>query len=127
MPKKFTADDAGCYLDGCMGWHNTWRAVNLARDLGWKPSYEGASKKSLALYRRQVTRAVKFYAAGDTDATLNSKYETLTYDQVAEWITGQGGLCDEATDYLNTLVPEGYVFNWDMGELSLIPESEMEF
>ena len=33
-------------------------------------------------------------------------------------------LSDKATDYLQSLAPEGYVFEWETGELSLVQEEE---
>lgn len=117
--RQITPDMAGTWLDGSQGWHNTYRAVERAREWGWKPSYGFASPKGLAHYRRTITRACKFYAAGDTGAIFRTKHEEMTYDDVAEWFIGQGGLCDQATEYLDSIAPEGYVFDWDAGELSL--------
>lgn len=37
-------------------------------------------------------------------------------------VTNQGGIADEATDYLDTLAPEGYAFGWHEGNLFLMSD-----
>lgn len=100
---EITPADAGTWLEGCHGWHNAYRVIDRATDYGFvvPPEYADA----LADYREN----------GDSVS-----------DESHEAICGQGELSDMATDYLQERAPEGYVFEWDMGELSLIQESEAE-
>ena len=117
---KLTEADAGCWLDGSQGWHNTYRVIDRAYDNGWDGPSDGTP-------RRDIDAATGLYSVGPTDESVTlSTGETLTYDVAYEWIADQGGLSDEATEYLQSIAPDGYVFEWDMGELSLIRESETE-
>jgi hypothetical protein len=37
-------------------------------------------------------------------------------------VINQGGICDQATGYLNTLAPEGFSFGWHEGSLMLMSD-----
>lgn len=101
--RRFLPGDAGCYLDGHMGWHNTYRVVDLATESGWTVPTDYVT--ALADYRENG-----YMAEGDSiDAMMD-----------------QGGLVEQATDYLNSLAPDGYVFLWDMGEFALVTEADAE-
>ena len=93
--RTITEADAGTWLSGSMGWHNTYRVIDVARDYGFAVSPEDM-------------QAVRRYADGD----LSDQTDTV-FD-----------LSAEATDYLQTLAPEGYAFDWDAGELNLIKIDE---
>lgn len=97
--RKITEADAGCWLDGHMGWHNAYRVVERAEAYGFTVPAE--YREALDAYR----------ASGDGN-------DSLTDDQW-EAINGQGELSDMATDYLQARAPRGYEFIWDCGELSL--------
>lgn len=102
--RPVTADKAGCWLDGAMGWHNAYRVVDRAEEYGFVVPPE---------YTDELRRF------------RNSDHDELTDDEwltVQEAISGQGELSDMATDYLQERAPAGYVFVWDMGELSLLEE-----
>lgn len=116
MPAKkmITPAMVGTWLDGSMGWHNAYRVMDVARAWGWRPEYG-----------RSVRQAQKLYERNDPDATCKyNKGDTLTYDEACEWINGQRGLSDEATEHLQSRCPDGYGFVWDAGELSLVPICE---
>ena len=98
-----TPDDAGTWLSGHMGWHNTYRVVDRAESYGFTVPPEYA--EALADFRENGHSAS---------------------EDVWEAINGQGELSDMATDYLQERAPEGYVFLWDAGEFSLVTESEAE-
>lgn len=106
-----TPAEAGCWLDGHMGWHNHYRVVDLAFDYGWSPD------------DRDVIVAIRdAYAADpyrDTAEVITGPLIPETV-HLGEAVFGQGGLVDDATDYLQSLAPEGYWFEWDMGELCLV-------
>jgi len=102
-PKIFP-DDAGCWLDGHMGWHNTYRVVECAMNFGME----------LDIGEQYI---MKCYHDSDFFEPFTDLGENDLWEAAIE-------LSDKATDYLQSLAPEGYVFEWDMGELSLIQEEE---
>lgn len=93
---KITEDQAGCWLDGHMGWHNLYRVVDIAEEYGFTLSEDDRS--SVACYR----------ACGESGAGMHGDCADAVYE-----------ISDDATEYLNTLAPEGYHFEWDAGELML--------
>jgi hypothetical protein len=112
---KITPADAGCWLDGSQGWHNNYHVIDRALDWGWAPK---------DITRADLDTLTMFYASGNVDATYAlSDGSTGDYEGATYWITGQGELSDQATEYLQGIAPEGYVFVWDDG-LALMPESE---
>lgn len=91
---------AGTWLDGCHGWHNTYRVVDRAVAYGFVVPEE--------------------YAA-DLEAYRSDTYEHDAHAiNVNEAVNGQGGLADQATEFLDEHAPDGYVFVWDAGELSMV-------
>jgi hypothetical protein len=97
---KIKASDAGTWLEGPQGWHNGYRAVLRAQEWGWTIPEE---------YRQGWNQ---FVNSLNTDADHDLWHDANGDD---------GGFVDAATDYLQELAPEGYVFRWDAGELSLTP------
>lgn len=102
MTDKITADQTGCWLDGHMGWHNHYRVVELAFAYGWQPTD-----------RAEIQEACDVYCASG-----GMKHADMFLDQ--------GGLVDEATEYLDSIAPEGYYFDWDVGELCLVRSEDEE-
>lgn len=96
---KFTSADAGCYLDGHLGWHNHKRVIDLAQQYGFTVSDSD---------RELVEAYDEGREANDGD---------WAYDVIAD-------LVDAATDYLQSITAEGMVWEWDMGELSLWPTDD---
>lgn len=96
----YTESDCGTFLDGCHGWNNTARAVRLAMADGFR-----VSAKELADLER---------------------YETDSGNDDNETVGGQGGLCDRATDFLGEVTAPGLVWVWDMGELTLMSETDAD-
>lgn len=104
-----TVVETGCWIAGHHGWRANLEVVAIAEAFGFV--VEGADQTMLAHYANDT------YEADLPDGT--------TVD-VADWIIGIGGLVDQATDYLNTLVPDGYRFGWYDGEFFLWPLTEWE-
>lgn len=108
-------DMAGTWLDGAMGWRNTYRVIHRAQEWGFRIS-------------REDSTAIRLYATGDVEKTARLYTRTaqpviVTYDRAAEWVAE---ICQDATEHLESRAPEGYRFVWDAGELALLPESECE-
>ena len=103
MAPKITAADAGCWLDGSQGWHNTYRVCDRAMDYGWLAD----EPTELDVMRELSAR----YEAGSTDG------------DIAEVMSESA---DDATEYLNSIAPDGYSFVWDAGELSLMADDEAQ-
>lgn len=105
---EITADQAGCWLDGHMGWHNTYRVIDLAFDYGWTPED-----------KPDIERIVEIFK-GNPSVECSDEEMDNAHDAIHD-------ISQEATDYLDSLAPRGYYFQWDMGELCLVHEDEMEF
>jgi hypothetical protein len=91
----FTDADTGCYLSGHMGWHNEYRAIDLAEAHGF--TMEDSEHDIVDRFRRDVP-----------ELTFSE------FDYVHE-------LCDAATNHLQSVTESGLYWSWDMGELSLVP------
>jgi hypothetical protein len=85
--ETITADQAGCWLDGAMGWHNTYRVVAIAETYGFR--LNDIDQETMREFRLDSTSADVCEAAHD--------------------------IADDATDYLSDLAPDGYAFEWDDG------------
>lgn len=110
---RITADMAGTWLDGSQGWRNAARVVWRAQEYGFTIDTDDAAILSA------------FYAGPEESVTLSTG-ETLDAESVAEAVSGQGELSDRATAYLNSLAPDGYVFEWDAGELAMVVDVESD-
>lgn len=99
---KITASEAGCWLDGSQGWHNTYRIVDLAESWGWEGPSEEGWKDVVNRYRADVGT-----------------------DEDHEAMIGQGGLADQAFGYLDGLTVSCH-FERDMGELVLLRCQDLE-
>lgn len=114
---EISPDQAGCWLVGHMGWHNTYRVIERAEAFGMVITDDDTALTDW--YREH---------GGDGDngpgLTLPGTGEMLDALSAWEAVAGQGGLSDQATDYLNGLAPVGYVLEWDMGELCMITVDE---
>lgn len=93
--------DAGCYLDGAQGWRNAGRVVDLAHDNGMHVTDEQWAH-------------VNAFLAGSDDENVHLA------------ISDRGELSDLATDYLSAITADGMVWEWDAGELSLLPLCQTE-
>lgn len=94
--KAFNYTHVGCYLDGAMGWHNTYRVIDMAAEHGM--TLDELDREAIGEYefRRDIC-----------DATV--------FDIVSE-------LADKATDYLQSITEPGLIWLWDMGELCLVED-----
>jgi hypothetical protein len=103
---QITSAMAGTWLDGALGWHNAYRVVERAEAYGFKVPEE--------------------YQAALDDYRENHGPDWIESEDNVMMIHGQGDLSDQATDFLQEKAPEGYVFEWDAGELRLMHESEAD-
>lgn len=126
MTDKITEDMVGCWLDGHHGWQNSFRVVDRAQEWGFQITDD-------------EQRLVDAYRADDVEKIVNlllkerlgnpgprgqevtvsmdavfAEAEALHEDAIGA-VTGQGGLTDKATEYLDSLAPEGFAFHWDDG------------
>ena len=111
MSNTIHESDAGCWLDGNQGWHNPYRAIYRAQQWGFTVTAD--DEEVIELYKR--------WHGGDMSAE-----EQKATDWAIEAVSGQGGLCDKATEYLDSIAPEGFAFHWDAGELSLLCLCQIE-
>jgi hypothetical protein len=111
------------------GWHVHHLVAELAMSLGWLGSKDPSVSHRGEITRRDAIRAttgrrgevraiLSAYRQGDDNTTYRGNQITCVADQVLN----QGGIADDATDYLNTLAPEGYAFGWHEGSLYLQSE-----
>ena len=110
---------AGCWLDGSQGWHNSYRVVEDAVRLGFV--IDADARLVLDWYREHGASAPIGSDAVVLTLTDNVKLDALT---AAECVAGQGGMTEEATDYLSALCPVGHAMEWDMGELCMVEISD---
>ena len=85
--------DTGCWLDEHLGWYNIFRCVELAINNGM----------NLTEAEDAIVEQI-FKAYVQEDKSLNPEY-------------GMSEIVDKATDYLSTIAPEGYHFEWFNGGL----------
>lgn len=98
--------EPGCWLDGWHGWTNSYRVVEIARHHGMELPAE--DEVIVDWYR----------SSNDSDAgTSDAELDKL------EAMTGQGGITDRATAYLDEQLPESWVLRWDDG-LTCLPAWE---
>lgn len=96
-PEEITETDAGTWLDGRWGWHNGYRAVQSAVHYGFEIPEE--------------------YREG-WDALMET--DPIDHDMWCDINGDDGALVDKATEFLQEKAPEGFVFRWDAGDLSLL-------
>ncbi len=99
---NITEGMAGCWLDGHHGWHNIYRVIEIAQSYGFQVDDE--DEAFIADWKR--------WRGGDMTAEEDKNFE----DGYPE---AMNDLSDAATDYLDSLAPDGMAFEWDMGELTL--------
>jgi hypothetical protein len=92
----------GLVLDGHYGWHNHARMIGVATSLGFPIS--------------------------DDDQAMVDRYDTgdpsQTNEDDAEAVIGQGGLMDDALEWLNDHTDGDVVWHWHDGEFFLSPFCE---
>lgn len=96
--------EAGVWLEGSQGWHNSYRVVDRAELWGW--DFGKAAGEDVD----EIKRIVQAYRDG---ANTDDEGEIMI------------GISNDATDYLCEIAPWGFTFDWDAGELSLC-ETEMQ-
>ncbi|MFF8629707.1 hypothetical protein [Streptomyces werraensis] len=102
---KIPCWESGVWLDGRFGWHNAYRVVLKAKEWGFEVPAED--------------QWVMDEYCQNGDSLLWEETE-----EMAETVNGQGGLADQATEFLQYHAPDGYQFIWDMGELTLMTDLE---
>lgn len=98
--------ESGTWLDGAKGWRNSYRIIDIAEEYGME--LDDDARAAVEWYR----------STGDSDAGASD--DDLTRLEI---VTGQGGLSDRATEYMQELLPDGWTLLWDDG-LSLVPAWE---
>lgn len=98
----------GCWIDGHWGHYGVARLVDIAQDFGMETS--GLDESALWAYRNNVDNF--------------QDEQTGEYHDASEWMLMQGGLADEAEDWLNENIAQpGYSFGWADGEFFLMAYS----
>lgn len=103
--KDGTPWQTGCIFAAPMGWHNTYRVIDLAREQGML-MIDAYDRETLEAFRNGV--------------------ETITLDftehNVADLVIGQGEMLDKAEEWLNeNVASEGFLFGWLDGDFTLAP------
>lgn len=129
MTKRITEDMAGCWLDGHYGWTNHYRVVDRAQEWGFQ--IDADEQKLVDVYRlnddeSEVLKLLLADREGDMPTDADRREAEGLIEDAADVMLGQGGLVDKATEYLDSLAPEGMAFYWDMGELSLLCLCQIE-
>ena len=94
--------EPGMWLDGRFGWHNLYRVVQIAESHGFS-----VPEECWEVY--EEFKAANYRPDDENDV-----------------MGGHGGLADQATEFLNSLLPEVedsesfWSFEWDMGEFCLV-------
>lgn len=114
MP-RMTEEEArkqhGCWLEGSRGWRASGLLVRMAGNWGMPLDDDDHAIVTAYLNGSEV----------DKDLTLSTGEEV----SVGGAVIDQGGLADQAEEYLNTEVaPEGWAFGWRDGEFFLGPDHE---
>lgn len=91
--------EPGCWLDGALGWHNSYRIVDTAVHHGMELDAE--EKAIVDAYRKSGESDMD-----DSDEALND----------LEAMAGQGGITDKAIDYIGEQLPDGWVLRVEMCE-----------
>jgi hypothetical protein len=98
----------GCWLEGSRGWTASGLLVRMAANWGMPLDADD----------RDIITA---YLNGHETVALR----TDEFVDVTSAVVDQGGLADQAEEYLNTEVaPEGWTFGWRDGEFFLLPDHE---
>lgn len=93
--------EVGCYAEGSRGWYAGERVIDVAIDFGWELDAEAEA-------------AVERYYHGEDRFDNDS-------DDLVEVVAGQGGIVDEAEEWLNDHTSEGFLWHWHEGEFFLSP------
>jgi hypothetical protein len=95
----------GCWIDDRWGHYGVARLVDIAQDYGFEIS--DLDESALWAYRNNE----RFFQ----DEVTGEHHES------SDWMLMQGGLADEAEDWLNdNIAKPGYVFGWNDGEFFLM-------
>lgn len=114
--KKWKAEtnfqvSTGCWIDGHWGHYGVSRLVDIAQDLGMEISDLDES-------------ALWAYKNGEEEF---QEEVTGEYHSSSDWMLMQGGLGDEAEEWLNlNIAKEDYMFSWYEGEFFYMHKSWWE-
>lgn len=91
----------GCWIDGHWGVYGVSRLVEIAQDYGFEIS--DLDESALHAYKKGIQSF--------------QDERTGEYHDASEWMLMQGGLADEAEEWLNNNVAlPGFMFGWNDGE-----------
>ena len=109
---KATPEDAGCWLESSRGHYIGMYAVRIAEAAGMPLSEDD----SLIL---------SAYAQDKTVVIEGGELVIHGQQDAGPIINDQGGLCDQATEWLTeNVAPDGYEFEWVDGELHMSATAE---
>src|SRR5688500_19055577 len=102
----FGDDSIGCVFDGSLGWHNTYRLIDLALFHGME----------LDADRSSIDKAfgVNAVEAQALEAYRHSGYGDIDEDHLTI-VVDQDGLSDRALSHLQALTAPGLYWGWDDG------------
>lgn len=115
MTARITPTEAGCWIDEINGRESPAIVAEIAMGLGW---LKGRDRRDTMSQRGEVRAIIRAYRSGSETAW----FRRVKIDDVPGQMINQAGIADEATDYLNTLAPEGYAFGWHDGSLFLMSD-----
>src|SRR6478672_5840546 len=98
MTEQEARERQGCWLEGSRGWRATGTLVNIAAGCGME--LDADDRLLLATYLDDERDEDVIIANGEVISASGA-------------VVDQGGLADQAEEYLNTHVaPEGWTFGW---------------
>lgn len=110
----FQEDEAGCLIDEVRGLKDCNLAViDMAIARGWTPE-DGFPR----------TSRIRDAYEDDEDYILDVEEGRI---DIVDAIQGQDEIVDKATDYLNSIAPEGYIVYWRDGNLFLEKVEEGDY
>lgn len=118
---KITPAHAGVWVSDQNGRFASAVLVEIA--LNFPGFLKGKTALDTKRNRREARELAKAFHA-DHEGVLSMKIyprfgPPLDYEitsDVFEAVAGQGGVADDAEDYLNSIAPEGYSFGWHDGD-----------
>lgn len=103
--------ETGCWIAGHWGWRGSLRLIEIAEGFDFDQKLTDDDRRAMQ-------------AVDDGDDTFVTSDGTIS--DPFEWVSGQGGLADDAEAWLNKIAPEGWSFGWHDGEFFLWSDEDWE-